>query len=153
MEKYKKPVAVLGGDTMDAELVEKITRLVLSKLEEYAGPSQSYGSNTSPHEENKSPEYPPLSDYDFKKWKEISSAIGFSKEGTHLAPLSEEEINIWKNISASIGFNRRPQADAGGHSDYPPLTKEELSSWKRLGNKTASWEEGQGQVKFFPHHD
>lgn len=120
---------------MDANLVEEITRLVILKLNEYSDPAVSVPID---HE---GPEYPPLTETDFKKWREISSAIGGSSNqqtASHLKPLSEVEIKIWKELSASFRFGRLEHPDDEEPSAYPPLTEEELRTWGSLAGKTAA---------------
>lgn len=131
-------------EKMDAKLVEEITRLVLSKLEEYSEPTISF-------------DYPPLTEEEVKEWNEVSSAIKFSK-GTnevpsYLAPLTNEELKIWNVLSDKIGFQKSPNTRVAEQSDYRPLTNKELNDWENLGDtrsvKIRNSE--RGQVKFFSH--
>ncbi|MBU8917499.1 hypothetical protein BGM25_15790 [Bacillus sp. FJAT-29953] len=132
---------------MDAELVERITRLVLSKLQEYSEPSLSNEVNRLDSVEDKSLDYPPLTEQDLKNWQQISMSIGFSEVSTKVEPLTQEEINVWKNISASIGFKKKiVEREPSSHR---PLTEEEINNWNRLSVNTTE----KGQVKFFPHHN
>ncbi|MFJ7726751.1 hypothetical protein ACIQXV_11360 [Neobacillus sp. NPDC097160] len=147
---------------MDADLVEKITRMVLSKLEEYSVPPNLKGNNTWNDQTsslNESPEYPPLSEEDLKKWSDIASTIGFSKRTEevpfHLMPLKKEELRIWNELSASIGFRSDAPSVKEKQSDYLPLTEEEVKSWSQLGVPKPVYsvkEKNNGRVKFFPHN-
>jgi hypothetical protein len=82
---------------MDQELVEKITKLVISKLEEYTNPSVEH--------------FVPLTHEELKKWDEI--AIGFSKksnsslrEDPEYKPLTQEEIKKWNQFTSSTVFSK-----------------------------------------------
>ncbi|WCK52592.1 hypothetical protein PP175_14235 [Aneurinibacillus sp. Ricciae_BoGa-3] len=75
---------------MDPALVEKITRLVLSKLEEYV-------------------EYAPLTEEEMKTWRDITSSMEVTKMSAlpleayaEYLPLTQEDIKIWKDITSSI---------------------------------------------------
>jgi hypothetical protein len=119
---------------MDADLVEKITRLVLLKLNEYSGPS----SMNLPPLDREVPEYPPLTERELRKWQELSSVIRGQKgpqTPPHLAPLSEEEIKMWKELSASFRFGRQENTGRDAQADYHPLTQEELQAWGKLAGR------------------
>ncbi|WP_216828740.1 hypothetical protein [Alkalihalobacterium elongatum] len=72
---------------MDRTLVEKITRMVIEKLEEHSS-------------------YRPLSKEEINKWDEISSVFETRKtvESTVEvnSPLSERELRRWSEITASL---------------------------------------------------
>ena len=77
---------------INQELVEKITRLVLSKLQE---------SNESLPR--------PLSEAELKRWQEISSLLHGEEtvslapeEANQLRPLTAVELQQWEQISASL---------------------------------------------------
>jgi hypothetical protein len=82
---------------MDPAFVERITKLVLSKLTEYS-------------------EYVPLSEEELKIWRDISA----SKAGTKMAepvleeyleylPLTQEDIKIWNDITSSMKLTKIPK--------------------------------------------
>nr|WP_245590387.1 hypothetical protein [Aneurinibacillus terranovensis] len=75
---------------MDQTLVEKITRLVLSKLEEYS-------------------EYPPLTEEEMKIWSDITCSMEVTKmakptleEYSEYLPLTQEDLKIWNDITSSM---------------------------------------------------
>lgn len=71
---------------MDRNLIEKITRLVVSKLEEQA-------------------EYCPLTDEEIKTWNEITSTMQVTdktKGQSTFTPLTDEEIEVWNSITSSM---------------------------------------------------
>ena len=124
---------------MDEDLVEKITRMVLSKLEEYSNLSilNEYNSrNKRTSALNTKSEYSPLTQEDLKQWGNIASTIGLSKiteeVSSYLAPLNQEELKTWKDLSASIGFRSSVPAVMEKQTDYLPLTEEEVKSWNQL---------------------
>nr|WP_263326424.1 hypothetical protein [Neobacillus sp. Marseille-Q6967] len=130
---------------MDVKLVEEITRLVLSKLEESSEPTLNF-------------DYPPLTEEEVKEWNEISSAIMFSK-GTndvpsYLAPLTNEELKMWNVLSDRIGFKKSVNfSSVAEQSGYRPLTDKELKDWNDLGKKRVVRVRNSkhGEVKFFQH--
>jgi hypothetical protein len=83
---------------INPDLIEKITRLVLAKLNESVEPL-------------------PLTDEEIKRWNEISclfqafNAVSTTiVESSQLARLSEEELRQWEQISASFSAtNDKPQ--------------------------------------------
>ncbi|MCG5253361.1 hypothetical protein [Brevibacillus agri] len=73
---------------MDSVLVEKITRLVLAKLEER-------------------PTALPLTPEELRRWQDISASIQGTKAANPAAdaaprPLSREELKRWNEITASM---------------------------------------------------
>jgi hypothetical protein len=82
---------------MDQELVEKITKLVLSKLEEYTNPSLEH--------------YVPLTQEELKKWDEISIEFANKqkssvREHPEYKPLTQEEIKKWNQFTSSTVFSK-----------------------------------------------
>jgi hypothetical protein len=147
-----------GGEKMDAKLVEEITRLVLSKLENYSESSAWKGRNNQNSSVNQTFKYPPLTDEEVKEWNEISSALRYSTQGNEVpsyqVPLTIEELKIWNDLSASIGYRRSDKSKEVEQPKYVPLTDEEIKGWSIFGgNKSISVKkepEG-GRVKFFPY--
>jgi Ser/Thr protein kinase RdoA (MazF antagonist) len=79
---------------MDPTFVERITKLVLSKLTEYS-------------------EYAPLSEEELKIWRDISASIEGAKiaepvlEGyLEYLPLTQEDLKIWNDITSSMGLTK-----------------------------------------------
>jgi hypothetical protein len=147
-----------GGEKMDVKLVEEITRLVLSKLEDYSEPSAWKGWNNQDSSVNQTFKYPPLTEEDVKEWNEISSTLRLSTQGNEVpsyqVPLTSEELKVWNDLSASIGFNKSAKSKEEEQPEYEPLTDEEVKSWGSLGgNKSISVkkEPEDGRVKFFPY--
>jgi len=71
---------------MDRNLIEKITRLVVSKLEEQA-------------------EHRPLTDEEIKRWNEITSSMKVTenkRRQSTLTPLTDKEIEVWNSITSSM---------------------------------------------------
>lgn len=64
---------------MDSNLVEKITRLVLLKLEEH--------SSVQEHSE-----ILPLTEEELKRWKDISSSLGVTTNRKNSLPDGDQEI-------------------------------------------------------------
>ncbi|QCJ42929.1 hypothetical protein FAY30_13960 [Bacillus sp. S3] len=96
---------------MDAELVEKITRLVLSRLEEESKGFVQNGWSEQSFEVDERVEYPPLTNEEIKQWNNITSTVGFSKKvdeiPSHIVPLTMEELKTWKNLSVSMSPKER----------------------------------------------
>lgn len=88
-----------GGETMDQNLVEKITKLVLSKLEE-------------------SSEFRPLTSEELSDWNSLNLFSASSQKATanacqsHITPLSEAELTAWKEISFSINKGKTTSINA-----------------------------------------
>lgn len=84
---------------MDRELVEKVTRMVISELETHAS-SFSEKAETSPTS------YEPLTDRELAQWNGISAKLGRpSRQNSSVkenVPLTDEEINRWDQLSKSI---------------------------------------------------
>jgi hypothetical protein len=160
---------------MDTALVEKITRLVLLKLEEYSNSTALKGKelnswNNQSHSTEDQHEFPPLTEEELEKWNVISSFIGLTKaanpsidEHSILIPLTEEEMKIWKSISSSFGFSKNAKSSVEEQFDFRPLTDEELNKWSEITSSMerikpemcVSSEKGlqNAKVKFFRHHE
>ncbi|MFJ5714712.1 hypothetical protein [Neobacillus sp. NPDC093127] len=108
---------------MDSDLVEKITRLVLSRIEEQSKRSVLNEWREQYFAVDERVEYPPLTKEEMKKWNKITSTVGFSNKADEISP---HEV---------------------------PLTLEELKTWNDLSVSISTKEPGQGRVKFFPHHE
>ncbi|PWA13024.1 hypothetical protein DCC39_02515 [Pueribacillus theae] len=93
----------VGGETVDPVLIEKITKLVIEKLE-------GVERKPKPHA---------LTNEEIKRWNEIASALKYSEvsvfpsEGqSEPLPLSEEEIRRWKHLTFSLK-NIKPEMAQG----------------------------------------
>lgn len=124
---------------MDATLVEKITRLVLSKLEEYSEDTSKQSAKSSSWNDNFSftnrPDYPPLTEGELRKWEEISSLLSVPQETAAsietqpvYRPLTDEEIRRWQRITAEI----------------ERMNNRQKPSTDRV--------RGNGQIKFYRHY-
>lgn len=85
---------------INPDLVEKITRMVLSKLNEHS-------------------ESLPLSEEEMKRWNEISPLINPvyatappMDKWLNLTPLSEEEIKLWEKIGSSFSIRNNANNDS-----------------------------------------
>ncbi|MEH7380221.1 hypothetical protein V7138_07050 [Bacillus sp. JJ1533] len=116
---------------MDANLVEKITRLVIANLEEYSNAHAIKEDSTN------------------KTNNQFSSVDNSSR----YHPLSKAEIEEWEAISRVIGDPKKK-----GNSYLNPLNEAELQTWKSISSKILNTSKGniheaaQDKVKFFPHH-
>lgn len=116
---------------MDANLVDKITRLVLANLEDYNN-SQTMKENSINKVNyqylsvNEGPSYHPLSSVEVDEWKAISRKIGnrMNEGNPYVKPLNEEELQTWQSISSKIHYTRKDNL-------HEPI---------------------QERVKFFPHY-
>jgi len=79
---------------MDQEFVEKITRLVLSKLEKFS-------------------DLPPLSDEEIERWNTISATLQGAMETTNsqAMPLSQDEIKRWEEITVHFKETNQPRKE------------------------------------------
>ncbi len=82
---------------MDPSLVEKVTRLVLAKLAEYAEAQPS------------SDKYPPLSEEEIKRWNRLTASMQQTmtakpalQEQFAYPPLTADELNTWRDITAAL---------------------------------------------------
>lgn len=123
---------------MDAHLVEKITRLVLLKLEEAS-------------------EYSATMERTMNPWSDQSPSTK-----PEVIPLTVEELKNWHTISSSMGLAKSEKPFLGENSEFIPLTEEELNKWNKITSSmerekpvkhaSAEKELDKGKVKFFPHH-
>lgn len=92
---------------MDRELVEKVTRMVISELETHA-------ASFSETEEKSPASYTPLTDEELEQWKNLSAKL--SKSGTPNAainenvPLTDEEMDRWKQLNKTTHFTEHNQS-------------------------------------------
>lgn len=88
---------------MDAHLIEKITRLVMAKLEE----EKKTISDCSKTEW----ERVPLSDKELMQWERITNSLMYMDDSNQqtigFEPLSEEEIRKWKQLSSRLNIETK----------------------------------------------
>lgn len=88
---------------MDAHLIEKITRLVIAKLEE----EKKTISDCSKTEW----ERVPLTDKELMQWERITNSLMYMDDSNQqtigFEPLSEEEIRKWKQLSSRLNIETK----------------------------------------------
>ncbi|WP_188455874.1 hypothetical protein [Virgibacillus oceani] len=95
---------------MDPNLVEKITRIVISKIEAH---STSFAHSEAAKTSNVS--YQPLTEEELERWGDISIKLSKTRTETppsnDYVPLTNDEIRQWKQISTLLGSGKQSNDD------------------------------------------